>query len=96
MSEAYRCPICHDNRTHFTFIYKLAQEVHLNAENGTPEYEAPELESLLRPDGRPDVEVRCMRCNYTSAETAFVRRGARRKEQERGRESGRRRQASAR
>lgn len=72
--QPYRCPICHDNRTRFTLIYKLAQDVQLDAETGDPVYEAGELEAVLRPDGRPDLEVRCNACNYVASENAFVRR----------------------
>lgn len=74
MFEPYLCPICHENRSHFTLIYKLAQEVRLDPQTGAPLYEAQELETVLRPDGRPDVEVRCGRCDYVAAETAFIPR----------------------
>lgn len=74
MGRPYQCPICHDNRTRFTFIYKLAQDVQLDPETGDVVYEADELEAILRPDGLPDLEVRCKACNYTSSERAFIPR----------------------
>lgn len=74
MPIPYRCPICHDNRTRFTFIYKLAQEVQLDPESGEVVYEAPELEAVLRPDGLPDVDVRCNACQYVAPERSFVPR----------------------
>lgn len=73
MFQAYQCPICHENRTHFTVIYKLTQEVRLDPKTGSPLFEAQEMESLLRPDGRPDIDFRCMRCHYTAPDTAFGR-----------------------
>lgn len=72
MYEPYLCPICHENRTRFTLIYKLAQEVQLDARTGEPLYEAQELEAVLRPDGRPDLEVQCNSCQYVAPVTAFT------------------------
>lgn len=74
MFEPYLCPICHRNRTHFTLIYKLEQEVQLDPKTGVPVFESQELEPVLRPDGTPDLEVRCARCNYVASETAFIPR----------------------
>lgn len=74
MPGPYRCPICHDNRTRFTFIYKLAQEVQLDPNSGEVIYEAPELEAVLGPDGLPSLEVRCNACQYAGPERAFVPR----------------------
>lgn len=73
MKNQFRCPVCFDNRTHFVVIYRLAHEVQLDAATGVPQYEAPELETLLRADGTPDVDVRCMDCNYTAPFQSFAR-----------------------
>lgn len=73
MPNAYLCPICQTNRTRFALIYKFVQEVQLDPHTGRVTYEAHELESALRPDGRLDIDVRCLECEYVGAETTFIK-----------------------
>lgn len=73
MPNAYLCPICQTNRTRFALIYKFVQEVQLDPHTGRVTYEAQELESALRSDGRPDIDVRCLECDYVGAETTYIR-----------------------
>lgn len=72
MAHAYLCPICRKNRTQFALIYKFSQEVQLDAETGEVTFEAPELETVQRADGRPDIDVRCLKCEYTASESTFI------------------------
>jgi hypothetical protein len=73
MARPYLCPICRENRSRFMIIYKLAQQVNLDEVTGDPVYEAPELETVARSDGRPDIEVRCLKCDYTAKESTFIK-----------------------
>lgn len=77
MARPYLCPICRTNRSRFALIYKLAHEVQLDPKSGASVYEAKELETMLRADGRPDIDVRCLECDYTAAETTFIRTSSR-------------------
>lgn len=73
VADAYLCPICQTNRTRFALIYKFVQEVQLDPHTGRVVYEANELESPLRPDGRLDIDVRCLECDYVGSEMTFIK-----------------------
>lgn len=73
MSRGYLCPVCKANRSRFELIYKLAQEIHKDAESGQTLYQGDELSVLVKSDGRPDLDVRCSACGYTGAEGSFAR-----------------------
>lgn len=73
VSRPYLCPVCRDNREEFELVYKLAQEIRKDPETGKTLYAADELAVLAKEDGRPDLDVRCGRCGYVGAESAFRR-----------------------
>ena len=73
VAQPYLCPLCKGNRTHFELIYKLAQEVRKDPDSGAAVFLSDELTTLARLDGRLDLDVRCARCWYVGAESAFVK-----------------------
>lgn len=78
MPQAYLCPVCRGNRSNFDVIFKMSQEIQKEAETGETLYVSDELVTLVRDDGRPDLDVRCRQCGYVGAEAAFA--GAARRE----------------
>lgn len=71
VAEAYSCPVCGGNRTHFHILYKMAREIRKDAATGEILFAAPDLEVVTR-GNQPDIEVRCASCGYTGAEGMFV------------------------
>lgn len=72
MARPYLCPACRNNHERFEVIYKLVQEVRLDANTGELLFETDELTTLIDFDGRPDIDVRCGRCSYTGKERSFL------------------------
>ncbi len=81
VARRYLCPACRSNRKDFEIVYKLIQEVQLDAVSGELLFQSDELATLIRSDGRPDLDVRCGRCRYTGSESSF-RRAAERDDSE--------------
>lgn len=77
MGRAYKCPICRSNREHFALVYKMAQEITKDPYSGDTSYYGDELETVTRPDGQPDLDVRCIACGYVGQEATFVREAQR-------------------
>lgn len=73
VTRSYLCPVCRDNRREFELVYKLAQEIRLDPESGRTVYLSDELAVLTKGDGRPDLDVKCLRCGYVGGELAFSR-----------------------
>lgn len=73
MPRRYLCPACRSNRKEFEIVYKLVQEVQLDATSGHVLFQSDELTTLVRRDGRPDLDVRCGRCGYTGSESSFTK-----------------------
>ena len=76
MSQIYQCPSCKKNRSKFSFIYKLAQEVRKDPDNGATLYYSDELETLTAADGQPDLDMRCTECGYAGPEAEFTHRAS--------------------
>lgn len=72
MPQIYRCPKCGKNRSKFSLIYKLAQEISKDPDSGDTLYYSDELETLLLADGRPDLDMRCAACGYAGPEAEFT------------------------
>lgn len=73
MAKPYLCPVCRTNAKSFEIVYKLVQEIHKDGLTGAITYRSDELVTRIRPDGRPDVDVRCCRCGYTGSEACFTK-----------------------
>jgi hypothetical protein len=78
LGRPYQCPICRSNGEEFSLVFKLAQEIRKDPDSGEILYSSPELETVFRADGRPDLDVRCGACGYVGQETAFVHEAQRR------------------
>lgn len=75
--RAYACPVCRTNVSRFCIVYKIAQEIRQDTDNGQITYLADDLEILTTSDGRPDLEVKCQQCGYVGQEAVFIRQSER-------------------
>jgi rubredoxin len=76
-NRAYTCPVCKTNASRFCIVYKIAQEIHQDPDNGQIVYRSDDLETLTKSDGQPDLEVRCQQCGYVGQEAVFIRQAER-------------------
>lgn len=73
MSPAYTCPVCRTNSSEFSLVYKLIQDIIKDPYSGKTTFVSDELEMMARPDGQPDLDIRCGVCGYVGQEAAFAR-----------------------
>lgn len=72
MGQPFLCPVCHDNRTEFMQIYKLAREITKDPDTGAVTYASDEWETVAK-DGRPELDVQCRLCGHVGKERDFER-----------------------
>lgn len=78
MARPYTCPVCRGNNRNFSFIFKLAQEIVKDPDSGATTFIADELETVTRPSGEVDLDIRCEACGYIGPEQTFALQARRR------------------
>ncbi|HHW09335.1 MAG TPA: hypothetical protein GXX29_05120 [Firmicutes bacterium] len=72
LPQVYCCPACRRNKKEFALVYKLAQDIIKDPADGRTLYLSDELETLVRADGKLDLDVRCGCCGYLAPEDKFI------------------------